>query len=219
MHAQNDLHPAWYVRGIIYLVAFLHTRHHVTFRACALILSCLNYILTALPGNLLGAARMPLTLKTVFGRLGAADRFNIHPVCYQCHRVFAPGVAFNTFCPACDLELFRPATRRLFDALDDDQPTVFESADNEQPVGVTREPHMVAPLQSLSIALTEFFTRPGMVAAVNAWKTRTTVQGELKSMQDGEVWRTLRGHDGDSFFFGPSAKEELRLGVTFSLDW
>jgi hypothetical protein len=59
-----------------------------------------------------------------------------------------------------------------------------------------------------------------MVSAVNAWKTRTgSVEGELKSMQDAEVWRPLRGHDGNLFFFGPSAEEELRLGVTFSLDW
>jgi hypothetical protein len=26
-------------------------------------------------------------------------------------------------------------------------------------------------------------------------------------------------HYGELFFFGPSAAEELRLGVTFSLDW
>ncbi|KAF7368239.1 hypothetical protein MVEN_00144000 [Mycena venus] len=59
-----------------------------------------------------------------------------------------------------------------------------------------------------------------MVSAVNAWKTRTgRVEGELRCMQDAEVWKTLRGHDGELFFFGPSAEEELRLGVSFSVDW
>jgi hypothetical protein len=163
---------------------------------------------------------MPLTLKTLFARLGARDRFTVHPVCYQCHKVFHPGVASNTVCPECELELFRPATQQLFDFLDDGHPTVFESADDEERAAVKREPHMVAPTQLLSGALEEFFARPGMVSAVNAWKTRTgTVEGELRSMQDADVWRTLKGHDGEWFFFGPSAEDELRLGVTFSLDW
>jgi hypothetical protein len=222
---QNALHPNWCVRGVIYLVAFLHTRYHVTFSACALILACLNHLFAALPGNLLGNSPMPLTLKTLFARLGARDRFTVHPVCYNCHKIFLPGTSFDTVCPTCELELFRPATRQLFDTLDDGRPTRFESADdndpdNDKPVVIKREPHMVAPVYLLSVALHEFFARPGMVSAVNSWKTRTgIVEGELRSMQDAEVWKALRGHDGESFFFGSSAEEELRLGVTFSLDW
>lgn len=219
-HDRDAVYPHWYVRGAVYLVAFLHTRHHVTFRACTLILKCLEHVFTSLPGNLLrGTADMPTTLHTVFARLKARDRFTIHPVCYNCHKVFQPGIASNTFCPDCNLELFRPAPRRLFNALDDGQATVPAPGDGEEVGDARREPHMVAPIQSLSVALAEFFARPGMVASVNAWKTRTTVEGELRSMQDGELWRTLRGHDGELFFFGPSAAEELRLGVTFSLDW
>jgi hypothetical protein len=160
---------------------------------------------------MLGTIRMPVTLKTVFSRLGIQDRFVVHPVCYNCHKVFQPGIDTATFCPACDLELFRPATKRLFDS-------VAEPGDAEEPF-VDRVPYMVAPIQVLSVALAEFLTRPGMVSAVNSWKTRTTVAGELKSMQDAEVWNTLKGQDGNLFFFGPSADEEIRLGVTFSLDW
>ncbi|KAJ7907496.1 hypothetical protein B0H13DRAFT_2332311 [Mycena leptocephala] len=157
---------------------------------------------------------MPLTLKTVFVRLGSRDRFTLHLVCYNCHKVFHPGAASDAVCPTCELELFRPATRRLSDALDDGP------LDNEELIVVKREPHMVAPIQLLSVALEEFFARPGMDSAVNAWKTRTgTVDGELRSMEDAEVWKELRGHDGELFFFGPSAEEKVRLGVTFSLDW
>jgi hypothetical protein len=68
MHTRDTLHPQWYVRGIIYLVAFLHVQFHVTFRACALLLSCINFIFTNLPGNLL-STRMPLTLETVFAKM------------------------------------------------------------------------------------------------------------------------------------------------------
>lgn len=155
---QDTVHPNWCVRGIIYLVAFLHTRHHVTFRACALILSCLNLVLGALPVKLLGNSRMPLTLKTLFAQLGARDRFTVHPVCYNCHKVFLPGTDSDTVCPTCELELFRPATRRLFDALDDVRPIQSDSADSDNPdddppARVKREPHMVAPIQLLSVAL------------------------------------------------------------------
>lgn len=134
---------------------------------------------------------MPLRLQTVFSRLKAQDRFTVHPVCYNCHKVFQPGTASNTFCPDCDLELFRPARRRLFDAIGDGKPTVPDPGDGEEAGDDRREPHMIAPIQSLSVALAEFFTRPGMVASVNAWKTRATVEGEFRSMQDGELWRTL----------------------------
>lgn len=161
---------------------------------------------------------MPVTLKTVFARLGATDRFTVHPVCYRCHKIFSPGVRTNTICADCDLELFRPATRQLFEGLDDKQLAELEEGSNIN-VGLGRKPYMVAPIQLLSVALRDFFARPGMVAAVNGWKTRPTVAGELRSMQDGDVWKTLRGPDGSSFFFRPSAQDELRLGVTFSLDW
>jgi hypothetical protein len=183
------------------------------------------FLFASLPGNLLGNSRIPLTLKTLFARLGARDRFTVHPMCYNCHKIFPPEVATDKICPTCELELFRPATRRLFDTLDDGRSAPFESTDNDDPdedkfVGVKREPHIVTPIQLLSAALQEFFARPGMVSAVNSWKTRTgTIEGELRSMQDADVWKTLRGNDGELLLFGPSAEEELRLGVTFSLDW
>lgn len=82
-----------------------------------------------------------------------------------------------------------------------------------------RQPHAVAPIQVLSNSLTELFTRPGMVPAVEAWKSIPSDSNNYRNMQDGDIWRNLKGADGESFFFGPSASKELRLGVTFSLDW
>ncbi|KAJ7907977.1 hypothetical protein B0H13DRAFT_2499090 [Mycena leptocephala] len=61
--------------------------------------------------------------------------------------------------------------------------------------------------------------RPGMVSAVNAWKTQTPHDRELNSMQDGYVWKEIKGPDGESFFHGPDAEKEIRLGVSCSLDW
>lgn len=42
-----------------------------------------------------------------------------------------------------------------------------------------------------------------------------------KCIQDGNVWKALRGHDGELFFDnGPSRKDadELRLGITIGFD-
>jgi hypothetical protein len=58
-----------------------------------------------------------------------------------------------------------------------------------------------------------------MVSAVESWRTRTPVDGELKCIQDGRVWNEIKDAHGESFFFGPGSEEEIRLGVSFSLDW
>ncbi|KAF7346894.1 hypothetical protein MVEN_01441600 [Mycena venus] len=58
-----------------------------------------------------------------------------------------------------------------------------------------------------------------MVPAVNAWKARERSPDELRSIQDGEVWNTILGPDKKRFFFEGDSETEIRLGVTFSLDW
>jgi hypothetical protein len=58
-----------------------------------------------------------------------------------------------------------------------------------------------------------------MVAAVDQWKTWPRVPGESRSIQDGKIWQTIKGPDGQKLFYGDSSENEIRLGVTFSLDW
>lgn len=209
-----QLHPHWFIRCILILVAFLHTRHQVSFRACGLILVCLNFIFLRLPGDLLlPGDPMPVTLKTVFSRLGLqGDRFTQYILCYQCHRLFDRHIPSDTLCPDCGIELFQPATRQLFESV---VSTITGTPTPES----SRRPHLVAPVQLLSDSLREFFQRPGMIAAVNLWKVRPRTSGESRSIQDGEVWRTIKGSDGQSFFFGESSEREIRLGTTIGLDW
>jgi hypothetical protein len=38
-------------------------------------------------------------------------------------------------------------------------------------------------------------------------------------MQDGAVWQTIKGRDNELFFYGPGAENEIRVGITLSLDW
>ncbi|KAJ7312546.1 hypothetical protein DFH08DRAFT_821987 [Mycena albidolilacea] len=112
----------------------------------------------------------------------------------------------------CELELFHPATRQLFQR-------VISTVTGNPPPPSVRKPKLVAPVQLLSDGLRDFFRRPGMITAVNLWKSRESTPGESRTIQDGRVWKTIKGHDKQSFFYSESSKREIRIGTTFSLDW
>ncbi|KAJ7736047.1 hypothetical protein DFH07DRAFT_967007 [Mycena maculata] len=221
--ARDYLHPTWYIRCLIYMVGYLHTRHRVTFRASALILACLGFIFSILAGNLVGPLAIPGTLTTVFARLDIKDSFVVHPLCFKCHHVFEADVSPQTFCPDCEEEVFGGAFREDdSDAWNDPIPESENSGQSPQPR--KRKPHVVTPIQPLSTGLRNFFKRPGMVSAVNAWKTgrerprRPRTAKDLKCMQDADVWNEMKGPDGASFFYGAGCEKEIRLGVSVSLD-
>ncbi|KAJ7219917.1 hypothetical protein GGX14DRAFT_389333 [Mycena pura] len=178
---RDALHPNWFIRCLMYLVAFLHTRHRVTFRAAGLILISVGFIFSCFCGNLIGAVATPRTLK-------------------------------STFCPDCDEEVFGAGIADNDDVrgqadTPDDPPDVQPSPPRK------RKPYMVAAIQLLSVGLHDFFKRPGMVSAVNAWKTRTEVHGELRCMQDGKVWKEIKDVNKRPFFYGPESDEDIRFGV------
>lgn len=216
--ARDHLHPQWYIRCTMYMVAFLHTRHRVTFRAAGLILICLGFILSSLVSNFAGSVAMPRTLKTVFTRFDINDHFDVHPICFHCHHVFEPEIDVDTFCPDCNEEVFgapfRGGNNNIWEESDADP-----GVPDDPGAAGRRKPYMVSPIQLLSTGLQDFFKRPGMVSAVNSWRTRTQVDGELRCRQDAQVWKETKDVDGNSFFFGPQAEKEIRLGVSFSLDW
>ncbi|TDL15549.1 hypothetical protein BD410DRAFT_104683 [Rickenella mellea] len=109
-------HEAWFVRAILMLVAFLHTRHHVSFRACNILLFCLNAIFLFL--NLITIdAQMPVNLATVLKKLELGDRFVVYPICHLCHRIFRPDIPVASFCPDCDTALFKAASSCVFERI------------------------------------------------------------------------------------------------------
>ncbi|KAK6974625.1 hypothetical protein R3P38DRAFT_2583846, partial [Favolaschia claudopus] len=217
-------HPLPYIRCILVLVAYLHTKHHLSFRACALLLQALNFVFRTIPGKLLGNQEMPRTLVTVFSQLGLSDKFKIYPICYLCNRIFTESDGFS-LCPTCKVDLYRSQSRRLFnrlfavDVLGDNDDDSDSDGGDDFGYRSNRTAHLVQPIQLLSDALRDLLTRPGMVDAVNAWKRRPIVAGELKSIHDANVWKTIQGPDGTSFFFGRGARDEIRLGLSLSLDW
>lgn len=217
--ARENLHPQWYIRAIIYMVAILHTRHRVTFRASALILIGLGFIFSALAGDLIGAVAIPRTLTTIFARLDIKDGFVVHPICFRCHRVFDVDVGPSTFCPDCNEEIFGTANQDEFNGWEDRD--IDSGSDDASASGRSkkRNPHVVAPIQLLSTALRNFFKRREMISAVTSWKKRPRNHRDFQCMQDGDVWNTIKGPDGDPFFSRSEHEKEIRLGVSLSLDW
>lgn len=198
-------HSNWIVRVILTLVALLHTKHHLSFRACTLLLSVLSLLLLSL-GVIQLTEPMPTTLHTVIKRLDLGDRFTIFPICSTCHRIFEPNVNVNILCPDCDTAIFKPLSATLFERI------TGRKAHRPPPVAA-------APIQVLSSLLADFLSSPEIETSCSEWKTRKETPGELHDMPDGRIWKNLRGHDGEPFFNKTDQSSELRLGVTLSLDW
>ncbi|KAF8530816.1 hypothetical protein JB92DRAFT_2825442 [Gautieria morchelliformis] len=102
-------HQKWYIRLILLFVLLLHTHHHVSFRACSLILFCMCKIFIALfliPSD----DNMPTTLNTTLARLSIQERFITMAVYPTCH-TFTPAVAHpdeacNAQCSICEQGLY-----------------------------------------------------------------------------------------------------------------
>ncbi|KAI1781945.1 hypothetical protein LXA43DRAFT_1105051 [Ganoderma leucocontextum] len=85
-------HKLWYIRSILLLVVFLHTHHHVTFRACNLTLSTIRSIFVTLK-LIEPTDSMPSTLTTTLRRLDLIDHFHILVECSECRRLYRPELA------------------------------------------------------------------------------------------------------------------------------
>ncbi|KAJ7878464.1 hypothetical protein B0H13DRAFT_1892629 [Mycena leptocephala] len=114
-------HPLWYIRAVMYLVGILHTRHHVSFSACGLILRCFHFLFDHAPSKSLLGPPMAQTLTTVLLNLELTDGFLVYPICYQCHRVFDANIGVDASCEDCD--------EALFDTIDEDP--VDEEAESD----------------------------------------------------------------------------------------
>ncbi|KAJ7301401.1 hypothetical protein DFH08DRAFT_827598 [Mycena albidolilacea] len=163
-------------------------------------------------GDLIGDVGMPLTLTTVFLKLAIKDNFVAHPICFVCHEFFDVGSPSRTFCPDCNQEIFGgPADH--FKASDDSQMDSDNPTDNRKSsnVSLKQKPSIVAPIQLLSAGLRDFFQRPGMIEAVNSWKKQTHVPGQMKSMQDADVWKTLKDSNKHSLSLDAAQRTRYAL--------
>ena len=78
-----------------------------------------------------------------------------------------------------------------------------------------------SPIRTLSSLLVAFLNRPGIEDAIDEWRSYIPENGKLKTMMDGEVWKSIKGHDGKLFFDNSPDREnsdELRIGITQGFD-
>ncbi|KAI1783783.1 hypothetical protein LXA43DRAFT_1067338 [Ganoderma leucocontextum] len=201
-------HPATVLAAL--LVAWLHLSGHLPFRYCDTVLTVIGYILMLLGRKDLLAV-LPGSLSGCFSALQVEPRFQIHPVCPACNRVFPLSMYANRLA-RCDRVLCKHALFRWQDT----------SARSRRAQQGSARPVLQFPYKSIAEQLAIILDMPGVEEAVDAWRKRHRILGVLQDIFDGRICRQLLGPDGLSFFrydlrdTGPDG--ELRLGVTLGVD-
>jgi hypothetical protein len=206
LDSYRNTHQNWFVRLIFLVVAVLHTRHHVTFCACSLLLFTLSLIFLHL--SLTSSKnRIPFTLDTVLIQLNLEDRFTLSPGCNVCQRLFQSTILRGSRCPDCNNDIFATPS-----------PSLFQRLTNKTPP--PPPPKLSAPIQTLSSLLANAFAHGPLEDQVQEWLSHTLTPGQYMSFMDGRVAQELKDHNGNLFFNPASLIEsEIRLGVTWSVDW
>ncbi|KAL5535628.1 hypothetical protein ACEPAF_3722 [Sanghuangporus sanghuang] len=199
----GSIHFIW--GFILCLAASLNLHFHVTHRAINLMLTVVSALLVRL-GHFSRSARPATTLKTVFKQLQLNDCFKIAPMCPSCRRIFPLDSDPELQCDTCELSLFK--TRTLLRGNFDGTADVNEH--------LTHEPILKYPYQTLTSQLEELLAREGMEDELDNWKIKQHVAGLLTDITDGSVWKTLKAHDGTSFF--DPETDELRISLILLFD-
>lgn len=199
-------HPQWYVCIILLLGVFLHTHHHVTFRAVGLILFTIRSVFIGL-GIIAHNDTMPQTLTTTLKHLRRTDKFHILIECTRCRRLFRPDINnYQIHCFKCNVMLFNITT----------QPLILRAFKSSPPTPI---PMTVAPLCLLSGAMLYLIAQPGMEVHFDSWKIRPSPPpGEYRSIQDGSRWKKILRPDGKPFF-GPDHGDEILVPAILHADW
>ncbi|TFY73350.1 hypothetical protein EWM64_g10662 [Hericium alpestre] len=205
----DDSHNLWFVQVILLVVAYLNTKFHLQFKACAVLLFALRQIFVAL-GLIEATDTMPETLKTTFKHLQLEDQFHLLITCPSCFRMFEPTVPSTSTCSTCNIPLFDTSHTSTTSDL-------FQRVTHKALPAL--KPKLSVPFQLLSSLLMDMLACLGMEEEMDAWKSRGQEDGKYKEIMDGAIWKTLKGHDKKIFFNAEDDSEELRIGVTLRLDW
>lgn len=209
---QSTPTPFW--RVIMLLAAWLHLRHFVSHRAIGLMLQVFRAVLISI-GAMAAQQDAPVTLRTTFNRLGLGDNFHILPMCPACHRVYPYDSQLDASCTNCHINLFIVGGVRL--TIPSQAPGIHTKKSSKP-----SKPLLQAPYRLPSEMLPDLInSTPHMEAQLDTWRTRQSTNGTLKSIQDGHIWKTIKGYDDDPFFANTvnrKTPDELRIGVTLGFD-
>lgn len=204
----------WFWRIIMLLGSWVHLHYQLPHRGVTLMLQVMRLVLLTLGAIPPDDDRTPTTLRTTFARLALQDNFDIRAMCPQCARLFsAENDAVTETCNKCKIPLFKN-TAGL--------PPVLASEAEETRIPASRTPLKQVPCSLLSSQLVDMV--PRLEDSLDRWREMPPPHdGVLRSIQDGEIWKTLPGPPGDSkpfFYNGPDREDEseLRIGVTLAFN-
>ncbi|KAI0071007.1 hypothetical protein K474DRAFT_1701852 [Panus rudis PR-1116 ss-1] len=215
-----DSSIVWYWRLILLTVSWLHLHFHLSHAGCNLILKIIRLIFVTL-GILRSDNPVPITLKSALKILKLEDDFNIHPVCPNpnCRHVF-PWDTSLTQCHRCNSNLFSDNTSNSTPS-STSEPNRESACPSSTASSKPRKPILQCPQRPISDSILRFLAHEGNMSACEEWRFRKENPGVRSSIQDGEVWKDLKGPDGKAFFDNSPNREnaeELRIGVTLGFD-
>ncbi|GBE78372.1 hypothetical protein SCP_0112570 [Sparassis crispa] len=210
----TDAAEHWFWRVLLLLCSWLHLHYHVPYCTCALILQVMQLIFVAV-GLLSTQADAPTTLLTAIKRLHLGDNFEIKAMCPSCRRIFPSSPSLTLRCSSCNIPLFKRVAVRARLVLPLEAFQADDAADTQAQV-----PLLQTPFSLLSEQLPAYVNR--LEGSLDPWRVHPqTPPGQLWSMQDGKLWQTLLGPDGQMFFYNGQDRtnpDELRIGITLHFD-
>jgi hypothetical protein len=199
-----DVHTNPAVFLIYTLVVWLHTQWHLPFAACNTLLLVLRFIL-----DLAGAHIDPpirITLGSAMNALDLDPAPRILPVCISCQRVYPANTAHDAVCLPCNKPLF----------------DIKPSKPNQERRKVVRtnpKPVLPVAIKSIQEQLEEMLLVPGFEKSLQLWKDVARLPGVYHDIHDGAICKEILGPDGKPFYCNPPLNNELRIGLSLSLDW
>ncbi len=212
----------WFWRPLMMLAAWLHLQHGLSHKGVGLFLNIIKITLIAI-GVLTRKDDSPTDLRTAFTRLNLHDKFSVAPTCPTCRCVFPSDSPDDLQCNICNISLFSGEKYSSFgipihnDAIGT---TWKRKTGNKK----SRKPILQSPIRLPSHLIAEIInSTETMEHDLDKWRGIPLEHGVLKSIQDGNVWKTIPGPilDGPVFFDNTPDRpnpEELRIGVTLGFD-
>jgi hypothetical protein len=191
------------------LVAWLHTQCKVAFKACNVVLVVVMHILASAGAVDLRTGKAAYeSLQSVLRNMDVEPDLKVLPVCPACQEPYPASREGPFLCSRCNTPVF----------------SVTSSHDSRR-ANVPRlvKPILQCPYMSIEAQLRAILAVPGMVNAMDGWRSSHRTAGQYHDMFDGLVARQVRGVDGEPFFINPlifpDGHQELRIGLVLGFDW
>ncbi|KAL5485641.1 hypothetical protein ACEPAI_6682 [Sanghuangporus weigelae] len=194
--------PFW--KPFLLGVSYINLHFHATHRACNLLLGMAKIVLTHL-GHFDRTDKPITTLRTSFNAIGLKELFLILPMCPLCHRIYPADSPVVLRCYKCMQPLFNSRTTLLAN---------FDGSDKTTK-DIISIPLLKCPFYPLSAQIPALVCR--FEKELEDSLQVEPMDGVLRDIRDGQLWKEARAKDGSSFF-SPSDPSAIRIGLILHFD-